>query len=192
MDNQTSQEQKPKKKIYKRWWFWVLVVIVIFIFIGVISGPSQPQKVGQAPSSEQKTPNEAKTEFKVGDQIKLGSSVVTVNKVEFSQGGQFTKPAEGNEWLNLNVTVENTDSSQQYLTTLGQMFVRDGEGNSYQVAVTDKVLENPTFGLDGTILAKSKRTGWVGFEIKKGATGLKFQYNGSIFGGGTILVNLGR
>jgi hypothetical protein len=31
MENQT---QKPKKKIYKRWWFWVLVVIVIFIIIG--------------------------------------------------------------------------------------------------------------------------------------------------------------
>ncbi len=191
MENET-QTQKPKKKIYKRWWFWVLAIIVFFIFIGVISGPSQPQKIGETPTGEQKTSNETQTEFKVGDQIKLGSSVVTVNKVEFSQGGQFTKPAEGNEWLNLNITVENTGSSQQYLTTLGQMFVRDDEGNSYQVAVTDKVLENPTFGLDGTIIAKSKRTGWVGFEIKNGATGLKFQYNGSIFGGGTILVNLGR
>jgi len=191
MENET-ETQKPKKKIYKRWWFWVLAIIAIFIFIGVIGGPSQPQKVGEVPTGEQKTSNETQAEFKVGDQVKLGSSVVTVNKVEFSQGGQFTKPAEGNEWLNLNVTVENTGSSQQYLTTLGQMFVRDSEGNSYQVAVTDKVLENPTFGLDGTIIAKSKRTGWVGFEIRKGASGLKFQYNGSMFGGGTILVNLGR
>lgn len=191
MENET-QAQKSKKKIYKRWWFWVLAIIVFFIFVGVIGSPSQPQKVGETPTGGQKASNETQAEFKVGDQIKLGSSVVTVNKVEFSQGNQFTKPAKGNEWLNLNITVENTGSSQQYLTTLGQMFVRDGEGNSYQVAITDKVLENPNLSLDGAIIAKSKRTGWVGFEIKKGATGLKFQYNGSIFGGGTILVNLGR
>lgn len=117
---------------------------------------------------------------------------MTVNKVEYSQGGQYTKPADGNEWVNLNVTIENTGSSQQYVTTLGQMYIRDGEKNSYQVAVTNKAMENPGFGLDGTVIAQSKRTGWVGFEIKKGATRLQFQYNGSMFGGKSALVDLGR
>lgn len=110
----------------------------------------------------------------------------------FSQGGQYNKPQAGNEWANLNITIENTDSSQQYVTTLGQMFIKDGEGNSYQVAVTDKVFENPNSGLDGTIIANSKRTGWVGFEIPKGATGLQFQYNGSMWGGGTVVINLAK
>ncbi len=59
-------------------------------------------------------------------------------------------------------------------------------------AVTNKILENPGFGLDGAVIAKSKRTGWVGFEIPKSAKGLQFQYNGNIFGGGSILVDLGR
>ena len=148
--------ERPKKRFYKRWWFWVLAVIAFLIIVGIAGSPT-PEKVGEAPS--QQTPSQPKQTFGVGDQIKLGSSIVTVNKVEFSQGGAFSKPAEGNEWVNLNITVENTSSAQQYVTTLGQMFVRDQEGNSYQIAVTDKILENPTFGLDGTILAKSKRTG---------------------------------
>ncbi len=97
--------------------------------------------------------------YSVGDKVKLGSAIISVNNVGFSQGSTYTKPAEGNEWLNLNVTIENTGSTNQYITTLGQMFIRDGENNSYQVAVTDKVLENPSLGLDGTILPKSKRTG---------------------------------
>ena len=122
----------------------------------------------------------------------MGSAIISVNNFGFSQGSTYTKPAEGNEWLNLNVTIENTGSTNQYITTLGQMFIRDGENNSYQVAVTDKVLENPSLGLDGTILPKSKRTGSVGFEIKKAATGLQFQYNGSMWGGGTVMINLGR
>lgn len=188
MENE-RQTLEPKK-IHTRWWFWLLAIIGGLILIGAISTPPQPQKVGEVSFGEQKASGETQIEFQVGDKIKLGGSILAVNKVEFSQGCQFAKPSEGNEWLNLNVTVENTSSSQLYLTTLGQMFVRDGEGNSYQVALTDKVLENSSFGLDGTIIAKSKRTGWVGFEIKSGVTGLKFQYNGSIFGGRTILVNL--
>jgi hypothetical protein len=72
------------------------------------------------------------------------------------------------------------------------MFVRDGESNSYQIAVTNKALENPGLALDGAVIAKSKKTGWVGFEIKKGSTGLQFQYNASMWGSKNILVNLGR
>lgn len=181
-------EQQVKKPIYKRWWVWIIGIVVILIIIA--SGSSRPEKVGT--TGEKAKQKETSMEYAIGDKIKLGNSIVSVNKVEFSQGGQFINPTEGNEWVNLNVTIENTASTQQYITTLGQMFIRDGEGNSYQVAVTNKTIENPTFGLDGTIIAKSKRTGWVGFEIKNGAQGLQFQYNGSIFGGGTVLVDLGR
>lgn len=192
-----DEQAKPvKKKFYKRWWFWVLAVIAFFIIIAIASGGgSDSQKVGENGSNaeSQKQEQETKdTTYKVGDQIKLDNAIVTVNKVEYSQGGQYTKPTEGNEWVNLNVTIENTSSSQQYVTTLGQMFIRDGEGNSYQIAVTNKALENPGLGLDGAVIAKSKKTGWVGFEIKKGVTGLQFQYNASMWGSKNILVDLGR
>ena len=187
------ENQKQKKKIYKRWWFWVLAVIVVLIITGA-SGGDKPQKLEENTAGNNNAPTTSEEDkiFKVGDRIQLGKSIVIVNKVEYSQGGQYTHPAEGNQWINLNITIENTGSSQQYITTLGQMFVRDGDGNSYQVSVTNKMLENPSFGLDGQIIAKSKRTGWVGFEILKGATGLQFQYNGSMFGGGTALIDLGR
>jgi hypothetical protein len=178
-----------KKKFYKKWWVWVLGLILLFIIIGA-SGDSS-KKVG---TNEDGTAAPVKTEsvYKVGDQVQLKNSVITVNSVEFSQGGQFTKPNEGNEWINLNITIQNNSSSQQYVTTLGQMFVRDASGNSYQVAVTNKTMENINSSLDGAVIANSKRTGWVGFEIPKGSTGLQFQYNGSMWGGGTIIVDLGR
>jgi hypothetical protein len=184
-------EEKTKKKFYKRWWFWVLAVVVFLIIVGSSGNSDTPTKVGETTPTTKSESTQGET-FKVGDKIKMGSSILTVNKVEFSQGGQYSKPSEGNEWINLNVIIENTGSSQQYVTTLGQMFVRDSEKNSYQVSVTNKSMENPGFGLDGAIIANSKRTGWVGFEIKKGVTGLQFQYNGSIFGGGSSLVDLGR
>jgi hypothetical protein len=186
-----ENQEAPKKKFYKRWWVWVLAVIVLFIIIGIAGGASTtPTKVGSNDSSASTEP--VNSTYKVGDQIKLGSSILTVNNVAFSSGSQYSKPQSGNEWVNVNLTIQNTGSSQQYVTTLGQMFVRDGQGNSYQVAVTDKAIENPNNSLDGTVIANSKRTGWVGFEIPKGTSGLQFQYNGSMFGGGTIVVDLGR
>jgi len=164
-------------------------IILFFIIVGTM-GSSGPSKVGEN-STANKESSQTQT-FKVGDLVKIGDSILTVNEIEFSAGSTYIKPTDSNEWLNLNITIENTSNIQQYVTTLGQMFIRDGEGNSYQVAVTNKVLENPGFGLDGSIIAKSKRTGWVGFEIKKGVTGLKFQYNASMFGGKIITIDLGR
>jgi len=190
-----SQEQGKKKSIFKRWWFWVLLVIILIIIAS--ANGKKPEKVGDnntgsnvSENSNKGTNSEKDQTFKVGDQVKMGDSIVTVNTVEYSQGGGYSKPQEGNKWINLNVTIENTGSSQKYVTTMGQMFIRDGQGNSYQVAVTDKVMANPSFGLDGQIIAKSKRTGWVGFEILKDATNLQFQYNDSMFGGGNIVINL--
>jgi hypothetical protein len=187
----SEEIQTEKKKFYKKWWFWVIVLIVLFV-IGSGGSENNPKEIGDSGNTTPATEIKQDELFKVGDKIQIGSSILTVNKIEYSKGSQYIKPAEGNEWVNLNITIENTAYSQQYVTTLGQMFIRDGESNSYQVAVTNKSMENPGLGLDGAVIAKSKRTGWVGFEIKKGVTGLQFQYNGNIFGGKSILVDLGR
>lgn len=181
----------------------VITGILILIVIGIIAsaGGNKSEKVAKQDDSTKVAATEAKSEtpapkevksYKVGDSVKLGGAVVTVNKIEASTGGQFSKPQEGNVWLNLNITIENTEAKDQYITTMGQMFLRDGDGNSYQVAVTDKSLESVNNNLDGTILAKSKRTGWVGFEVKEDVKQLGFQYNGSMWGGGSIFVDLGK
>ena len=188
MENNASAPV-AKKPFYKKVWFWVVVVVIVLIGAG--SGHNTPTKVASdsqtpATSVAQNTPT-----YKVGDSIKLGDSIITVNSVSTSQGSEYSKPSDGNEWVNLNVTIQNTGSDQQYVTTLGQMFLRDTSGNSYQVSVTDKEIENPNNSLDGAVIANSKRTGWVGFEVPKNDKGLQFQYNGSIFGGGTVAVDLG-
>lgn len=75
---------------------------------------------------------------------------------------------------------------------MGQMFVIDGQNNQYQVAVTGKRLENSgSLGMDGALVAKAKKTDWVGFEVPKTATGLKLQYNASFYSNKNILVDLG-
>jgi hypothetical protein len=180
------------KKLFK----WGGIALLIIIVIGVIgSMGSDSKKVGSS-SETTETSNTAQQPtqetYKIGDKVQMGDVILTVNKVETSQGAQYTKPSEGNQWIDVNMTIENTGSSQQYITTMGQMFVIDSDNNQYQVAVTGKRLENAgSLGMDGALVAKAKKTDWVGFEVPKTAKGLKFQYNASFFSNKNILVDLG-
>lgn len=120
----------------------------------------------------------------------MGDVILTVNDVKISKGSQFTSPSQGNEWINLNLTIENTGSKQEYITTMGQMYLVDGEGNQYSIAVTDKLMESPNNSLDGAVVAKAKKTGWVGFEAPITAKDLTFRYNASFWNDKAILVKL--
>ncbi|HRN70494.1 MAG TPA: DUF4352 domain-containing protein [Candidatus Woesebacteria bacterium] len=180
------------KKLLK----WGGIALLVIIVIGVFSSMgSDSEKVGsnsdntQASNTDTQPSQEA---YKVGDKVQMGDVILTVNNVETSEGGQYTNPSEGNHWIDINMTIENTGSDQEFITTMGQMFVIDGENNQYQVAVTGKRLENSgSLGMDGALVAKAKKTDWVGFEVPKTATGLKLQYNASFYSNKNILVDLG-
>lgn len=169
---------------------FLISLFLVLAFTIVASGcaeTGQPTKVG---TTESATPSEQPQQYKVGDRIQLGDIILSVNSIERSQGSEFLAPAQGNEWVNLNLTLENTGSDQEFITTLGQMFIIDNKGNQYQVTPTNKSIEEPGIGLDGAIVAQAKKTGWVGFEVPKTAAGLNFQYNASFFNNKKIVVAL--
>ena len=172
----------------------ILGAVGLFILIGIIgaAGGSKTEKVGEnSPTGSTGSQTKAEEQkYKIGEQIKMGDIILTVNKTERSTGGQYTKPSEGNIWINLNLTIENTGSKQEYITTLGQMYLIDKDGNQYQTAVTNRTIENINNSLDGAIVAKAKKTGWVGFEATKTASGLTFRYNASFWNDKAILVGL--
>lgn len=180
------------KKILK----WGGIVFVVMIIIGAIaSSGSDSKKVGTSSDATDTTDQQEQPSqdvYKVGDKVQMGDVILTVNNVETSDGAQYTTPSEGNQWIDVNMTIENTGSTQQFITTMGQMFVIDSDNNQYQVAVTGKRLENAgSAGMDGALVAKAKKTDWVGFEVPKTATGLKLQYNASFWSDKNILVDLG-
>lgn len=180
------------KKLLK----WGGIALLVIIVIGVFSSMgSDSKKVGSNTDTNQtsNTNEEAAQEtYKIGDKVQMGDVILTVNSVETSEGAQYTSPSEGNHWVDVNMTIENTGSDQEFITTMGQMFIIDSENNQYQVAVTGKRLENSgSLGMDGALVAKAKKTDWVGFEVPKTATGLKLQYNASFYSNKNILVDLG-
>lgn len=49
-----EQEQKPRKSIFKRWWFWtIIVVLFVFILIGASGGTSKPSEKYRNISTEE-------------------------------------------------------------------------------------------------------------------------------------------
>ena len=49
-----EQEQKPKKSIFKRWWFWLIIVILfVFVLIGASGRSSKPSEKYRNISTEE-------------------------------------------------------------------------------------------------------------------------------------------
>ncbi len=161
----------------------VAAVIILLILVTKFGG----KKTAPTTTVETPTPTIQTVTFKVGEKITAGTAVISVSKVEVSKGSGKNIPAEGNEWLDVSMTVENKGETKQTIKASDIMLVKDAEGNSYEVTATDKAAN---IILDGTVAADRKRTGWVGFEVKTGAKGLQLVVNTTQFGGENILINL--
>ena len=56
-----TDETKPKKPIWKKWWFWPIAIFVIFILIGLMGGWDEETKPKEQLPQEQKQTQEQET-----------------------------------------------------------------------------------------------------------------------------------
>lgn len=166
----------------------ILAVAAVIILLILVTKFGAKKETTTTPT-ETPTPTVEVMTYKVGEKIVAGDVSITVTKVETSIGKGNVIPEAGNEWINVSMTIENTGATKQIIKSTETMLLKDAEGNSYEVATTDKAAN---MGIDGTIAAGDKKTGWVGFEVKAGAAGLQLFYNAIAFGGGEVLVSLGE
>ena len=156
------------------------VMIGASVFVGC--GNDTPTKV-----ETQKQEQENKTEtFKVGDTVKTKDFNITVNKVETSNGGNVIKPKDGNEFLKVDITIENISDKSQGVSSVMMFKVIDKDGRSYDQTFT----ENQNGQLDGEVAPGRKITGEYVVEVPKGATGLQLEFNSSLLSGGQVIVDL--
>lgn len=179
-----------KKKFYKRWWFWLIAIIVVG-GIAAGSGEDKAKKVSSneniKTSSKEEVKESKKTEtFKVGDTIEIKDFKVTVNKVTTSSGGEFLKPKDGNEFLNVDITLDNISDQAQHVSSILMFKVVDKDGRAYSQAIT----ENQNGQLDGEIGAGRKMTGEYVVEVPKGTVGLQLEFDSSLLSSGQVVVDL--
>lgn len=175
---------KNSKPFYKKIWFWVLVVIIIAAIGG--SGSNKPKLVSEDKPIVTKEEKSSKTEvFNIGDTIELDKFKITVNEVKTTNGSEFIKPQEGNEFLYVDATIENISDKEQTVSSVLMFKVVDKDGR----AMKQTIVENANGQLDGTIGPGRKMTGEYVVEVPKDATGLELQFDSSL-GGNQVVVKL--
>lgn len=114
----------------------------------------------------------------IGDAVAVGSLVITVTGVtELPAAGG--NPATGSRFVVVDVTVANTGSEEQTVSSLLQMSLRDEAGEYYtptlnaSVAAGGGTLQTP----DSVLVAGEETQGRVGFELPDTSTGLLFVFD---------------
>jgi len=141
------------------------------------------------PTADTSTPEPPK-EFKVGDAVKIGDSVLMVIGWSEVAGDQFIKPDEGNKFIAVDLLIINTSSSSASISSLLQASLKDETGQKYQpdlLATTATKKDSP----DGELSAGERIRGTEGFQIPQDAKGLEFVFDASVFGTGKVFIKLG-
>ena len=183
-----NQNYKPKKKLYKRWWFWLIVVVIIG-FLGSLGGnkDSDGEKVASNGTKQEETKKKNEpTIYQVGDTIQLKNYKVTVNGLRTGMGNDFWKPKDGNEFLYIDCTVENTSDKEQAVSSIMMFKVVDGDGRS----LSQSLAPDANGQLDGSVGVGRKIAGEYVVEVPQGKTGLELEFDGSLLTTEKMIVKL--
>lgn len=176
------------------------LALIILFFVGLAFLTSlgksskksgEPKKVEKAVQEEsqmeikQEEVEPEATSFKIGDRIETEDYFVTVKGIRKTSGA--IAPKSGYTYLLVDVLVENKTSDEKTISSMLSSSVRDEEGVKYTITVG----ADNKGSLDGRLLPKDKLRGEVVFEIPKEAKGLRYYFETSLFGGKTIVVDLG-
>src|SRR5690625_4240337 len=105
-------KEKKKKPFYKRWWVWLVAIIIVIAIASGGGEDEEPTGVETASDEKEKSENEEKTEFDIDEKVELDNRVIQVTDVEKSDGDDFDKPKEGNEFVIVHVSIENNGDEE--------------------------------------------------------------------------------
>jgi hypothetical protein len=127
-------------------------------------------------------------EFKVGDFVRLGDFTIKVNKVSnpYKSHDSWSQPKKGNKYVAVSVSVKNSGSEPQTVSSLICFDLRDSEGQAAKIAMLTDAPSSP----DGEIAPGKFIKGTLGFELPKNAKGLTLEFKCDPFTSGTATVSL--
>jgi Domain of unknown function (DUF4352) len=175
--------QPPKKKTRNNLWITIgavaLMLALLVVGIGV-QNRSQPAKSMPSSSSahqqlvtqvvRQPSPQPNLVKQAIGKPIVVDSIwTITVNGVKTNAGDPFSMPAAGNTFLVVDVTVKNTSTHFQDMSSGIQLVLKDSTGQQYRESITD--FATPP---DGSIKFGTFLRGQLAYEIP--ATAHTFSY----------------
>lgn len=136
--------------------------------------------------STSKTSSTAK-HFKVGQQVKIGSTwIVTINSATTHAATEFDTPKAGDTYLVIDATFKNISSSEQNLSTLLQLSLKDSTGQSYDETITTFAKQPP----DGKVAAGDLNRGQIVYEVPKSQKTYTLAFEADIVSSGQVVWNI--
>lgn len=172
------------------------VVLLVSLACGSDESPTLvATAAAPADSVSQEQPVQAPTavvpqNYKVGDIVAIGDSVMTVLGWENIPGDDFSKPDAGKKFVAVELLIVNNSQSAISVSTLMQMSMKDNTGQKYDVDFMASTATNGS-SVDGELAPGEKVRGEIGFQIPETAQGLQFVFDDSLFGTGKVFVDLG-
>lgn len=167
---------QPKKLWYKRAWIWIGIIVLIGIVANSLSPKDTPKLANDTSSNSSTSKKTERTTFKPGDVIEFNKKKVIVGAPErnWDTGNQFMKPESGNEFVKVQVTIENNSNNEAPYNTFDWK-LQDSKGVIKDVA-------SVAYGVDGALnsgeLAPGgKVSGFLVFEVPAGDAGLSLRYS---------------
>ena len=93
--------QNKKNPILKFWWVWLIIILVA---IGILV----PNLIIRNAMSTNSVTQTGKNKIvKVGDTITQDGVYYKINSVNYNPGTKYSKPDDGNQYVIVNITIEN-------------------------------------------------------------------------------------
>lgn len=142
----------------------VVMLAVAMVFAFAACGSDEPEE-------------EVKTEFAIGEVADVDGVKYTVTEVTYSQGDEWDSPAEGKEYVIVNVSIENTSEEDASYNTFDWTMVNaqgQEDETSFSIIDTDTNLGSGTLKPGGT------KSGTMVFEEPKDDGALKLLYYANV------------
>jgi|SRR5690625_4233666 len=189
--------EKVKKPFYKKWWVWLIVVVIVIGFAaggGDDDGPKKVEEASTDVSNDEESEDDASEEdeienkeFGVGEKVELDGQVVEVTEVEKSEGNEFDKPAEDNEYVIVHVSIENnSDEEISYNPFNFKMKNSNGQIEDQGLITID----NDTSLSSGELAPDGNVSGTLSFEQPKDDDGLQLIFEPGFWDTDQITFNL--
>lgn len=170
-----NEVKKTKKPFYKRWWFIALAVVVVLGVIGSI-GEDNPKVADdqsaapvaagiESPAGEETQPKAEET-FKIGEMVETKKVKAIITGMEKPEGNQFNKPTDGNEFVILNLEIENISDGEINISSMLN-FDAYVDDTSMNESISAQIAKEGSKTADATIAVGKKAKGTLGYEVPK-------------------------
>ena len=195
MENETKKKNGGKAK-------WIVLAVVLVIIIGAVAGggSDKPKKAADTGSdttktetkeaasekddtSDQADSEETETEkdtFGIGEVAEMNDVQVTMVNYTESEGSEYNKPSEGNEFVLVEFEIANNSDSEMTVSSLAS-FEAYADDYALNYSLNAAVDNQDANQLDGTIAAGKKMNGVIGYEVPKDWKNLEIHFTDNVW-----------